>query len=831
MRSRPRAASRLLACLLAGTATAGGAAEAAPTVLSSRADPGPCAPAERRPDETRDRHAGCTAPPLARRPPGERRVDIRQPARASAPLPATTLGERPPDGNPDPFVALGARSPFCQRPALRARPGCRLAGSITHSFPASNYGLDIQIDTGVTRIEDNLLAALQAVAALVWLGLVYALKGTLLALEWAFSLDLLNEAMRGVRGALRELHTRVLGTPWFMAAIAVAGLWGIWNGLVERRTIQTIGGLAATLGLMLVALALISNPTGTVGHASKLANEGALGLMSAASSGRLERPEEGFARASERLFDALVLRPWCALQFGDVSWCTRPRAHGLTNAELWLVFPAEGKERQALYKLTKGEDPTSGGFLDDVGGFVRDALRLGHPGLGGALGALEALRTQPGAKLPDEIGELVREEPARVAMQEKGASFTRIALLALIAFGLVGAIGLLLYLALKLILAGLLALILLLLAPAMLLAPAFGESGRATFLAWLKRLAGALVAKLVYALLLAVVVVAAAALAALEIGWFGTWLLQSALWWGVLLKRKELTGFLSVGHEGERDGPSRSLRLYQQARAGQAVAAGIGVLAAAPGRKAASALSVGRLRRAETRAAGASLAGREALDETAERARALEFDRARALVATRPALENERRALARALRGYDDELVEARAAGQAPRPPRDDELKLLAERERVERALEAPALRQAEASVREAERALAREGRLTSESERAAWREQRRRDIREGLEPDHERNLRAAGIDPLDYRRSSPEAQAELRERSRAQIEHDRRLLAALPEDGRKPTAAETAHATSALDPDELRRRTAEQRSSWQHERSLRRRRQHLYRR
>ena len=45
----------------------------------------------------------------------------------------------------------------------------------------------------------------QSVASLVWLGLVYALKGVLLLLEWAFSLDLLNEAMRPVRRALRTL--------------------------------------------------------------------------------------------------------------------------------------------------------------------------------------------------------------------------------------------------------------------------------------------------------------------------------------------------------------------------------------------------------------------------------------------------------------------------------------------------------------------------------------------------------------------------------------------------------------------------------------------------
>ena len=68
-----------------------------------------------------------------------------------------------------------------------------------------------------------------------------------------------------------------------------------------------------------------------------------------------------------------------------------------------------------------------------------------------------------------------------MALQEKDGTFTRLALLFLVALGLLGAICLLLYLAVRLVLAGLLALLLLLLAPAMLLAPAFGDSGREAF--------------------------------------------------------------------------------------------------------------------------------------------------------------------------------------------------------------------------------------------------------------------------------------------------------------------------------------------------------------
>ena len=99
----------------------------------------------------------------------------------------------------------------------------------------------------------------------------------------------------------------------------------------------------------------------------------------------------------------------------------------------------------------------------------------------------------------------------------------------------------------RLLLAAVMALLLLLFAPAVLLAPAFGESGRATFVAWAQRLLGALVAKLIYALLLAVVLAAAATIRSLDVGWFGTWLLQIAFWWGVLLKRHELIGWVSAG--------------------------------------------------------------------------------------------------------------------------------------------------------------------------------------------------------------------------------------------------------------------------------------------
>ncbi len=738
-------------------------------------------------------------------------------------------------GDPDPFRTLGASSPFCRRAGLRSLPGCRIAGSIAHTYPVSNYGLDVQIDTRIDKVENNLYAAIQAVGALVWLGLVYALKGVLLLLEWAFSLDLLNEAMSSVRRSLGRLHGSVLGTGWFLAAIAIAGLWGIWRGLVQGRTVDTATGLAVTVVLMVAALVVIRDPAGTVGEGSRLANQASLEFLAAASTGSGARPERSFARSSEGLFDSLVLSPWCALEFGDVDWCTGRRSDGLRNADLWLAFPADGKEREGLYQLTRGEDADGGGFFDHLKESVGHSILSGPGGLGGALGALDALGQAGGqAELPDEVRQLVRQDPARVAMQEKDATFTRLALLALICVGLLGAIALLLYLAIKLVLAGLLALMLLLLAPAMLLAPAFGDTGRDAFISWAKRLLGALVAKLVYALLLALVIVCAGALAALPVGWFGTWLLQIAFWWGILIKRHELTGVLSLAEreDGQRRGRSGVLRTYQDARAAKALAVGGVAAAAALPLLAHRRSAAGRHDRHEATARAVALSARDELDRRAQGERTVELSAAGGVLERKRELMRSRSALERRLAPFEGQRAEAEAMGREPRGPTEDEAAMLTARRGIDRELDSERQRQAQTLVREADRAQVREGSPVGEADRAAFRERRRREIDQGLAPADPRALRAAGIDPAEHARADSHQRAELERRSVAAIERDRVLLAALPrEDRRAPLPADIEGAALLLDREELKGRRSQEREAWRHERQQRQRRQHLYRR
>lgn len=128
----------------------------------------------------------------------------------------------------DPFASMGGQSPFCRRSGLgrRERASCRASGALAHPQPIDHYGWDTHIDTGLDNIAGNGVALLQTVAGLLWLGLLYLVKGVTLALEWAFSLDLLNEAMAGVKRALLRLHRSVFGEAWFLAAIGAVGLWG-----------------------------------------------------------------------------------------------------------------------------------------------------------------------------------------------------------------------------------------------------------------------------------------------------------------------------------------------------------------------------------------------------------------------------------------------------------------------------------------------------------------------------------------------------------------------------------------------------------------------------
>lgn len=707
----------------------------------------------------------------------------------------------------DPSRELGATSPSC-RYALDAslRRSCRASGTALHPYPLSSYGLDVRVGFSITDPGKSFLSAVQSLLAGLWMGLLYLVKGVLLLLEWSFSLDLTGQAMPEAKASLARLHGRVFGEPWLLFGISVAGIWGMWRGLVQRRTTETLGGLAATVGLMVVGLVLISDPGGTVGRAAKLANDAGMAVLGAATTGDTQRPREALVVSLGGVFDATVRQPWCALQFGSTDYCGQ-RAQGggrLTNADVWLAYPAQSWQRDRLHREVKGDD--DGGF-DPIGG-AKDLLGLTDD-----------------RELPQEVKDRVREAPTRVRMQEAGGTFPRAALLGVIAIGVLGAVALYAYLGIRLLLAGALTLLLLLLAPAMLIAPAFGDSGRATFLVWIKRLIGALAAKLIYAVFLAVVLTTSRVFAALDLGWFGTWLLLAAFSWGVFIKRQEIIGFVSAGaprSDGDSIGRALSQGYYAWQLGRGARSVGRQVLR--PPRRAAAGVALWHREGRDARAGAAASLAREQLDDRARDVLAGDEARAREIAARRGAAGREVRALDRRLQGYDEAAAAARAQGAHQPAPSREQQALLKRRAELRAALEAPATRTATEVVRHTDRNRAETGASVTDRDLAAYRQRRLADLRAGLPDDHERHLRAAGIDPSDYASADTDRREELARQARTARFEDERLLAVAE------GAGGARGVRDLLDPAELRSRIADERRRTREERRRRGVREGVYR-
>jgi hypothetical protein len=644
----------------------------------------------------------------------------------------------------DPSRSLGATSPTCREAldaTLRAR--CEASGSVAQRHPLSSYGLDVNVGFSVTDPSQTFEGALQSAGAAVWTGVLYAVRGTLLLLEWTFALDLTAEAMPGARDALARLHGSVFGDGWLLLAVSVAGLWGIWRGLVQGRATETLAGLAATVALLVGGLVVIARPGETVGWVAGATNDAALAVLGAMSASGSSR---SLGDAMADVFATTVEDPWCALQFGSVAYCRQPAGGGKTRGDLWLEHPAQSWQRKQLFELTAGDDG--------------DGL------LGAAAGALGLSDDR---ELPREVADQVREDPQRVALQRSGGTFPRLAILGMAVVGVAGAVALFLWLGVRLLLAAAMTLLLLLLAPAMLLAPAFGVAGRQAFLSWAQRLLGAVVAKFVFAVLLLLVLTVGRVFAALDLGWFAQWLLLGAFWWGVFVKRGELLELLSVGTtHGQGGGVGRALgQGYYAWMLGRNVAA----VGAAP---AAAASRAVRERRAARGDAVRSLA-REELDRGRRAELTAGVQQAEAVVSERRVVRREAAAIDRRLRDFDDAAAVARATGAAAPAPTGEQRRLLERRDRLHELLDDPAARQSEQAVRHADRNRALTGEAVSERDLDVVHHTRSRDLREGAETTpRERRLDALAtsgdrrlakelLDPEAVRARTAERHAELR--------------------------------------------------------------------
>ena len=473
-------------------------------------------------------------------------------------------------------------------------PASSLSG-LASRWPLGNYALDehfTAISAGVFSGVD--VSGLLPMIAYFFANELWQLTAWLANLlvelfAFAFSLDLVNGssatngagALGPVSRAISSIYSDVFGGPWMVLAVSVAGCWAMWKALVQRRYAETAGQLALSLVYVGIAFLFVLQPGQTIGAASHWTNEMSGAFLSIAKDGEPASQAEAKEAGADQLFGLLVAQPWSVLEFGGLDHCVK--AGGGEEPESVAVQPLpDGAAR----RLESGEEVSAGGksCVDNLRRYGPHLLRF-EPGSGEREEEFEALSHGDSSKLPDadpgkksgsyELGPV--DEPAAAAM-EKGGQYERLLVAIVVFFAELGAFCLLGALSIGVITAQVLLLLLLAFSPVALVAAAVPGRGHQFFKGWLSKLAGFLLRKAAYSLVLAVLLAVCAAISAAtsELGWLMSFGLQCAFFWAVFLQRRSLTDGLIGAVTGPgvpgRERALDALALYMGARTGTRLA-------------------------------------------------------------------------------------------------------------------------------------------------------------------------------------------------------------------------------------------------------------------
>jgi hypothetical protein len=462
---------------------------------------------------------------------------------------------------PGPLVANGLGSPTCRRVgelSAVARADCAASGVAVAPAPIENYQFDVHIDVGIfdgrsdSVVQDVLLKP-------VWMAVVWLTDVAVVGLEWCFSLDLLGSGALGpVTRGLQSMRD-ALTTPWLVPVLAIAAVAVVYNGIVRRRVVDTIGQFALLMAMMIGGLWVIADPGGTVGEASQLVNQASLGVLGAAAAADPDHGIRSLDDGLRPLFDAAVTGPWCYLEFGNVGWCRDP-----SRLDPDLVATARqvvASDRAAATSASQRRQVSGEATL--IGrARTNGELFLALPANGPGRNSINADATDPSLLHTlcggDDAGSCPADTGPQAEFRTKAGTAARTGGLLLIVAGSAGMFALVGFICLRLLGAALLALLYLLLAPVAVLAPALGDGGRDVFRRWSMRLLGAVLAKLIYSVFLGVALLMARILSDLDrLGWWTQWLLIAAFWWIAFTHRHRLLE--TVIHERAESGRQASL--------------------------------------------------------------------------------------------------------------------------------------------------------------------------------------------------------------------------------------------------------------------------------
>lgn len=472
------------------------------------------------------------------------------------------------------------------------------ANGLFGRYPLTNYSLDQHFDavsaslTGGVDVSGVPPMIAYFLASILWLLTSFLANLLITFFSFAFSLDLVNgSAATGGAGALgpvaqaiHSIYANVFGAPWLVLAVTIAGLWAMWRSLVQRRHSETAGALALSLIYVVIALFFVAQPGATIGAASKLTNQMSEAFLAISDHGSPSGGGQAKDGAANQLFDLLIFKPWVVLEFGGLEHCavngTGSSDSDPESAPVRPLSSNASRDAALARRLASGTEVAADGktCVNNANKYASHFLRFGL-GSDERNEEYEALNGGDSSELPEADPERrgyrlgVADKPATDAMEE-GGQFQRLGLALVLFFGELGAVLLLGSLAVGIILAQVLLLLLLAFAPVALVAAAIPGRGHAFFKGWLEKLAGYLLRKAAYSLILATLLAVSGALASAttQLGWLMSFGLQSLFFWAVFIQRKSLADSLIGIATGPtapgREATVRLLALYAGARVG-----------------------------------------------------------------------------------------------------------------------------------------------------------------------------------------------------------------------------------------------------------------------
>jgi len=460
---------------------------------------------------------------------------------------------------------------------------------IAGRYPLTNYSLDQHFDavqaslTGGVDVSGVPPMIAYFLASILWLGTSFLANLLITLFSFAFGLDLVNGsqatggagALAPVSRAIHSIYAGVLGEPWLVLAVAIAGIWAMWKALVQRRYSETAGALGLSLIYVVAALFFVAQPGSTIGSVSKWTDEMSGAFLSISSHGDATSARQAKEDTANELFNLLVFKPWVVLNFGGLEHCVVAGSGSKdSDPESVAVRPlssSPSRDAALARRLQAGTEITADGkvCVNNANKYAPRFLRysLGVPDKDERDKEYDALNDGDASDLPDadrsgyRLG--VADKPATDAMEE-GGQYQRLLLAIVLFVGELGAFLLLGSLSIGVILAQVLLLLLLAFSPVALIAAVIPGRGHDFFKGWLEKLAGYLLRKAAYSLILAVLLAVTGALqsATDQLGWLMSFGLQSLFFWAVFLQRKTLAdSLIGIATGPKAPGRDASLKL------------------------------------------------------------------------------------------------------------------------------------------------------------------------------------------------------------------------------------------------------------------------------